>query len=90
MKKPDRFDAKYWHEVMFANGVVGWMANDGLAYKFDMIDIVDGLANYEFDEREKAWWWNGSHDRQIAELGYGNIVSVNPMFVTEHMPEQVI
>lgn len=90
MKKPSPYESKFWREVMFANEIIGWQALDGLLYKFDLMAIKPWLDLYEYDPRERQWWWNASHDRYIAELHFGNIVSVNPMFVTRHLPEQVI
>jgi hypothetical protein len=49
-------------------------------------DIAETLKAYPFVEKEKAWYFNNTLDRQIAELR-GDRVYANPRLLWKHFSD---
>lgn len=78
---------KYWREALAETvdtkrTIDCLVDNDGLLFRFKLIDIEHILAAYPTGKRGRntVWYFNKTRDREIAELD-GDEVIVNPQFV---------
>lgn len=82
MKSLDFIERKYFHSVLFENGIEGAIANDGLVVMFDLNEVAHLLSKY--DEDKEGWFFNSTHDRYIAEKR-GKRVVANPQFMWKEL-----
>jgi hypothetical protein len=80
---------KHWN-LAYCDGIECAVSKDGQLFMFGMKDVGTILIdNYEYAKHEKAFWWNDSHDRYIAEVQGDGTVTVNPQFCYKHFKEIV-
>ena len=76
---------KYWYTETFIlkdKKVTCAWANDGLLVMFDAQDI-EPILNEHYPHNKKVWWFNDTHDREIAERRDDRIIC-NPQVYWRH------